>query len=78
MSPIQFAVGDTVLWRGSWGTDEPKPAIVIRIQITRPGEKYGLGALSACWETARQNRVVVDLDNGCWAYGTQLAPLVRS
>lgn len=68
-------IGDSVLWRGAFGTHAPQPARVTGITITDgPREKYGRSAPNAPWALVRCNRVVVDLDNGYWAYGEQISP----
>ena len=35
-NPYQYQVGDSVAWRGAWGTASPRPAVIIDI-----GEKNG-------------------------------------
>ena len=73
MEPLK--VGDTVLWRGSWGQDRPKKAVVVGMDVTEyPREKYGYSVEEVGWEVVRENRVLLDLDNGHWAYGSQIAP----
>jgi hypothetical protein len=68
-------VGDTVMWRGGWGRDPVQEAVVTEIEITeRPREKYGTDASEVQWVTVKEDRVVVGLDNGHWAYGYQIAP----
>ena len=68
-------IGDTVVWRGGWGRSLPKEAVVVEIAVTeRPHQKYGADVKEAQWVTVREDRVVVGLDNGHWAYGYQIAP----
>lgn len=69
-------IGDTVSWRGAWGTEPAEEAKVSDMWITKnPREKYGKQVQDASWDMVKQNRVVVDLENGHWAYGEQLSQL---
>lgn len=69
-------VGDEVEWRGSWGGDAPRRARVMAIEVLDgTSDKHGLDTDEVAWEPARD--FIVDLDNGHWAYGTQLAPVQR-
>jgi hypothetical protein len=69
----KLKVGDTVNWSGAWGSQFPMPAIVTDIQETdMPRSKYGREVESMDWD--RMDYCVVTLDNGHWAYGTQLTP----
>lgn len=67
-------VGDSVMWRGSWGADAPRRVKVTGIELCeREREKYGtpVSEVSIC-DLAR---CVFDLSCGCWAYGSQISPL---
>lgn len=66
-------VGDTVMWRGSFGSDAPKKAVVEGIELCRSGEKYGEPVDEVAWTD--KDKIVVDLDNGHWAKGHQISPL---
>lgn len=69
-------IGDSVIWRGTWGADPPKEAVVTGIELTEGvREKYGHAVETVFWTTVRDNRVVVSLDNGHWAYGEQIKPI---
>lgn len=69
-------VGDTVLWRGAFGRDAAREAVVEAIEHTaNPHEKDGDDVDSIDWETVRADRAIVTLDNGHWAYGIQIYPL---
>ena len=71
--PGVLKIGDPVMWRGSWGSDAPMEATVTLLEVTeRPGEKYGHEVTEVLWTTVSENRVVVDLDNGHFAYGHQI------
>lgn len=69
-------VGDRVMWRGAWGTEPEKEAVVTRMEITEyPRQKEGKEVEIAKWSEVFENRVVFDLDNHCWAYGEQIFPM---
>lgn len=69
--------GDTVLWRGAWGSEPAKEAkIRSLIKCESEGVKDGTTVSEALWETVQNGRkFIVDLDNGSWAWGFQLSPL---
>ena len=69
----KLKVGDTVLWRGGFGSDAPKKAVVEGIEITNGG-KYGDPVDEVDWTKVRDRNVTVDLDNGHWAYASQIKP----
>jgi hypothetical protein len=66
-------IGDTVMWRGGFGSEAPKEAIVESIELCRAGEKYGDSVSSVDW--SKKDRIVVDLNNGHWAKGHQISPI---
>ena len=66
-------VGDTVMWRGGFGSDAPRKAKVVGIEVCPAGSKYGAPRESVEW--SKIHSVVVDLDNGHWAKGHQISPL---
>ena len=67
-------IGDTVMWRGCFGSDAPIPARVIGMELsTIPRDKYGKSVESATWEDVEKNLVVFDLDGGHWAYSDQIS-----
>jgi len=65
-------IGDEVIWRGSWGSDAPKRAKVEAIEITGGG-KYGKPVDEVEWSEVRDRNITVDLDNGHWAYASQIS-----
>ena len=67
----KLKVGDTVLWRGGFGMDPLKKAVVEGIEITNGG-KYGDPVDEVEWSKVRDRNVTVDLDNGHWAYASQI------
>jgi hypothetical protein len=64
-------IGDTVNWSGNFGTSKSKPAKVTGIEHTRGG-KYGDPVDEIAWSEVYGRNVCVDLDNGSWAYGSQI------
>jgi hypothetical protein len=71
----KLKVGDKVMWRGSWGNEPAKLATVTGMEICSNGSKSGRSVGSADWDVVTSGRkVVVELDNGHWAYGEQLRP----
>lgn len=73
----KLKVGDKVIWRGAWGKEAPKEAVVESIELCANGSKYGKQVKSVDWETIEKgNRsVTLDLDNGHWAYGNQISQI---
>jgi hypothetical protein len=63
-----LSVGDTVNWRGGGGKYIPLPAKVENISLVNGGSNIE----SISWSLLSDRQVVVDLDNGHWAYGEQL------
>tara|TARA_R110002167_G_scaffold96473_2_gene255552 strand:- start:973 stop:1209 length:237 start_codon:yes stop_codon:yes gene_type:complete len=71
-----ITIGDKIMWRGGFGKDAPKVATVTGLELTQePREKYGEATECSTWERARENRLLVTLDNGHWCYGSQISPL---
>jgi len=68
----KLKVGDEVIWRGSWGKDLPKEVKVNCIEIN------DINVSSIGWDKVDSRDVVVDLDNGHWAYGFQIAKKVEN
>ena len=68
--------GDTVIWRGAWGIDEPKEAKVKEITLCEAeGVKHGRLVSEVLWDKVTSGRkIIVDLDNGHWAWGFQISP----
>ena len=64
-------IGDTVNWRGCFGSALPLSAKVIGIT---DGGKYGDDVTEIDWSKVTKRNVVVDLDNGHWAYAEQISP----
>ena len=68
----ELKIGDEVSWRGAWGSQASKRAVVTEIEVTNGG-KYGDEVNSVEWTKVRDRNVVVTLDNGHWAYGEQIS-----
>jgi hypothetical protein len=70
----KLKIGDKVMWRGAWGKEPAKEATITGIQLCGVGAKYGKEIKSTNWETVRNEKITVTLDNGHWAHGYQLDP----
>ena len=68
----ELKIGDEVSWKGAWGSQASKRAVVTEIEVTNGG-KYGDEVNSVEWTKVRDRNVVVTLDNGHWAYGEQIS-----
>lgn len=64
-------IGDTVLWRGGFGSETARLAVVEGIEITG-GYKYGDSVDEVPWSEVYDRNVTVDLENGHWAYAEQI------
>jgi len=69
----KLKVGDTVLWRGGFGSNQSKLAKVTGIEKCKPGSKYGNQVNEVDWNTVKNGNVTIDLDNGHWAHGHQIS-----
>ena len=69
-------VGDDVLWRGSFGMEEPKKVIVKGIQLNYSnGSKDGVAVDEIDWWHIQERNQIIDLDNGHWAWAFQIKPI---
>ena len=69
-------VGDTVLCRGSWGSEAPQTVTITHLELcVEAGDKYGVRVAELPW--SEKGRAVVDMDNGHWCYGYQIEPPVQ-
>lgn len=68
----KLKVGDVVIWRGSWGNDLPKEVKVTCIEVN------DINVSSIEWVNSGNRSVVVDLDNGHWAYGFQIQKKIEN
>lgn len=69
----KIKIGDQVMWRGAWGTEEVKLATLTRIELCEE-ERMKSGEAVQEVDEKDLRRCVVGLDNGHWAYGFQLTP----
>lgn len=69
-------IGDRVMWRGSWGTQEGREVKVTGISVDCI-DKHGTEVAEVPWlSVGKANReIIVDLDNGHWAYAFQISPV---
>jgi hypothetical protein len=67
-------VGDTVSWRGSWGRDLPKDAKVVNIEVNCT-TSMGAEVRGVIWSKVKKagRSIIVELDNGHWAYANQIS-----
>ncbi len=72
----KLKIGDTVKWRGGFGSEAPVLAKVEGIEITNGG-KYGDPVDEVDWSKVRDRNVTVDLNNGHWAYASQIKPYIN-
>ena len=66
-----LTVGDTVIWKGGFGSDAKIDVKIVGIEHTKGG-KYGDSVDSIPWSQVYDRNVCVDLDNGHWAYANQI------
>lgn len=74
---MKIKVGDTVMWRGSWGSEKPEPAVVTSLTVTETSrDKHGgVEVEEVDEELVIQNRVLFSLANGHWAYSDQISTI---
>tara|TARA_R100001198_G_scaffold52516_1_gene29425 strand:- start:667 stop:897 length:231 start_codon:yes stop_codon:yes gene_type:complete len=65
-------IGDKVWWRGGFGSEPAKLAVVEGIEITG-GHKYGDSVEEVPWSEVYDRNVTVDLDSEHWAYADQIS-----
>lgn len=71
---MKIKVGDKVMWRGGFGLDAPMVAVITEIEVCKaPRSKHGISVSETDWSL--RNLLVVSLENGCWAYGSQISPI---
>ena len=74
---MKLKVGDRVFWRGSFGSQTPKEAVIKYITLCEvPRGKYGELVQEVEWSKIKYT--CVDLENGSWAYGEQINPIPNS
>lgn len=69
-------IGDDVLWRGSFGMEEPKKVMVTGIQLNYSnGSKEGIPVEEIDWWHIQERNQILDLDNGHWCWAFQIEPV---
>jgi hypothetical protein len=68
-------LNDTVSWRGAWGNEPAKPAVIESIEVKCNGTKSGTEVDSVEWNEVTRENVVVNLVHGNWAYGNQISEI---
>lgn len=63
-------IGDVVSWRGAWGRDSAKDAVVEGIEVNCE-DKEGTPVTEITTDECN-GRTIFTLDNGHWAYGYQI------
>lgn len=73
----KMKVGDIVKWHGCFGCNAAQEAKVECIEVVDAYEKEGGVEVDECDWPLPANRIVVSLDNGHWAYGSQIESIVK-
>jgi len=69
----KLSLGDKVMWSGSWGSDSPKEVTITGIQVNEfNGSKEGGQVEDIDWDYITERNILVNLDNGHWAWGFQI------
>ena len=71
----KLKVGDTVNWRGGFGHDAARKAVVEGIEVNVRGGKEGDPVDECDWSEVTRENCVVSLNTGNWAYGNQIRPV---
>jgi hypothetical protein len=66
----KIQIGDTINWRGAWGSQPAKKATIEAIELTDGESKYGTAVTEVPAES--KDLCVFSLTNGHWAYGWQI------
>jgi hypothetical protein len=69
----KLKVGDTVMWKGSFGMDPAKKVTIESIEINTHGGKEGDSVEECDWNKVTRDNCVVNLSNDHWAYGNQIS-----
>jgi hypothetical protein len=66
-------IGDTINYRGCFGSDRPKQAIVEHMEVTaQRRSKYGESVKEVSVDMVKENRVLFSLSDGHWCYSDQV------
>ena len=71
-----LSIGDTVVWCGGWGRDKPTHAKVTGFEWSNEDKSGDSIKESISWDLLDGRQIIVDLNNGHWAYGFQLSALI--
>jgi hypothetical protein len=72
----KLKLGDKIIWRGEWGKGPPIVRTVASLFYDPNGQgKNGHEVPDVEWNKMIDRSVVVDMDNGHWAYGFQCKPI---
>ena len=75
----KLIVGDYVHWKGGWGSDPEEEVLVTGIQVNfEPGDKEGYEVKELDWNCIIGREVIIDLDNGHWAWAFQISRIEYS
>ena len=70
---MKIKIGDTVTYRGGFGTQLPKTAVVEDLEVTDvPRCKEGEQVDEVDESLVKENRVLFTLDDGHWCYSEQI------
>lgn len=72
----KLRIGDLVMWSGGFESEISLPTRVTCIELAEDGKKYGEEVEEVLWKHVDSRNVVVDLENGKWAYGNQLTRIL--
>ena len=68
----KLKVGDIVNWKGAWGSQSSKDAVVDGIEINCINKYDGENVDEVNWRKVNNRSTIISLNNGHWAYGTQI------
>ena len=75
--PNILRVGDIVMWWGNSSDAKAEEAEIESLELVRPWQKEDGKPVEECeFSLLAQNRVIVNLTNGRWAYGSQIESIV--
>jgi len=70
----KLKIGDTVNWRGAWGTAPVKQVMVESITKVTNG-KDGKPVTNVLWDDINGREYIVNLINGHWAWGQHISKI---
>jgi hypothetical protein len=73
MSNNTIKIGDSITYRGCFGSDRPKQAVVEHMEVTaQRRSKYGESVREVGVDMVKENRVLFSLSDGHWCYSDQV------